>query len=122
MSSVGFPRRPGQGDLGRRIQVRANLFPILQLPNQTMFQYKVSIPNAQDIGCRRQVLDTWKRSMVEPLVGEVLSHSFEDKSFILTYSRLPEQALKLHFKVDLSQRRFGYSVPFKMVLLPRAYL
>ncbi|KAJ3129151.1 hypothetical protein HK098_002392 [Nowakowskiella sp. JEL0407] len=60
MALVHFPQRPGIGNSGRSIQVRANFFPVLSLPGQNIHHYDVSIAPDVPPAKNRRVYQQWE--------------------------------------------------------------
>ncbi|KAJ3287814.1 argonaute 1 [Borealophlyctis nickersoniae] len=60
MSLWQFPARPGIGQSGRQIQVRANFFPITSLPSQNIHHYDINIVPDVPPAKNRRVYQLWE--------------------------------------------------------------
>ncbi|KAJ3416061.1 eukaryotic translation initiation factor 2C, 2 [Chytridiales sp. JEL 0842] len=60
ISPYSFPQRPGTGNSGRLIQVRANFFPIHSLPQNPIHHYEVSITPDVPPAKNRRVYQLWE--------------------------------------------------------------
>jgi eukaryotic translation initiation factor 2C len=98
--TMQFPQRPGVGNAGRLIQVRANFFPVQTLPQLPIHHYEVAISPDVPPAKNRRVYQLWEdEALLSGRLGGVRP-VYDGRKNIYAARALPLVADAGEFEVD----------------------